>query len=287
MVDVALASCVTLPEPDLDEAPLVEALDARGIKAAAVAWDEPSIDWTQFSAVILRSTWNYWHHREAFLQWAEHVASAATLHNPPSIIRWNTHKQYLVELAALGIPTVPTALVAMGTSETLAEIGRDRGWSSVVVKPAISAGSYLTFRMDTSSEADGSKFNSLASERDLLVQPFIDSVGDYGERSIILIDGEITHAIRKTARFGGDDEAIRGPMAITDSERALAKLAIESIPVADGPLLYSRVDMAPDADGKPLLMELELTEPSLFFQQGPRALERLSDAIAALVSKNG
>jgi len=280
--DVAFATCRELPEPDWDAQPLAKAVQQRGLTSAEAAWDDPGVAWGDFRLVVLRSTWNYYLHHEDFLRWVEATASVATMHNPPAVVCWNTHKRYLIELAEKGIAVVPTEYVPTGANASLAELLARRDWQRAVVKPAVSAASHMTFAMTAASSSDQTQFNALCSERDMLVQPFVASVTGYGERSVVVIDGEISHAVRKSPRFGGEDESVKGPLDISQAEADLALSALEAIsPPHEGPLLYARVDMAPDESGAPMLMELELTEPSLFFDKGPGSAAKFASAIAA------
>jgi hypothetical protein len=283
--EVALATCRNLPEPDPDAAPLLRALSRAGIDAAFVAWED-DFDWARVPLTLLRSTWNYPRHAEAFLAWADRVASVSDLWNPIEAVRWNLHKGYLLELERHGVPVAPTVLVRRGEDAPLSGILRSRGWSDVVVKPAVSAASFLTERFSGSEvEAGEAHLRSLAAQRDVLVQPYLPSVEVYGERSLVWVEGELTHAVRKTPRFSGEDEAVGGrAVAIAPAEAALAKRAIA---VAPGPLLYARIDVAPGPAGEPVVMELELIEPSLFFGQGPAALERIVGGLAARLGRGG
>jgi hypothetical protein len=275
---VRIATCLTLPEPDPDEQLLLGALAARGVDATMCAWDDPSVDWDAPVPTVIRSTWNYHFAREAFVAWAERASRAAPLHNPAHVVTWNSHKRYLVELESRGVAATPTELVERGETAELGEILARRGWQRVVVKPAVSGGSFATRRFDRTQLVDGQAFlvEQLAA-RDMMVQQYLESVDGYGERSLVHIDGEITHAIRKTPRFSGDDEAVTGPLPIMDDERALAAAALAPF---DGQLLYGRVDLARDAHNIPRVMELELIEPSLFLLQHRPALDRLVEAIA-------
>ena len=274
-IDVALASCARLPEPDPDAAPLNAALEAAGLSFATLAWDDPDVDWRSPRLVVLRSTWNYYRDRPRFLEWA---AGIEALVNPLPVIRWNTHKRYLLDLAAAGIATVPTVLIERGSAASLPDLGS----GDLVIKPAVSAASFETHRL--SAGGDDAAFRRLVAERDVLVQPFIESVSTRGERSIIAIGGVITHSVRKAPRFGDDAESITGPHPIDPGDRALAEAALAYL--ADrfgGPLLYARIDCVRDAAGAPALAELELTEPSLFFDHGPEALARFVAGIQALL----
>ncbi len=279
-IDLAVASCRVLPEPDPDAAPLAAALAKAGLRAEVLAWDDPEVDWSRARACVLRSTWNYPEHPQAFRRWCESCADQTQLWNPLSAVTWNLHKGYLLDLEAAGVPTTPTELVGEGSTESLASILARRAWDDVVVKPAVSAGSYCTQRVRAAEgEVEGpgeAHLRALAARGDVLIQLYLQSVEDYGERALVWIDGELSHAVRKTVRWAGQDEQVSEAQPISDAEAALAERALA---VVEGELLYARVDVAPGPDGPPLVMELELIEPSLFFPQRPAALERYVDGI--------
>ncbi|HEY4176867.1 MAG TPA: hypothetical protein VGM90_08550 [Kofleriaceae bacterium] len=275
MIDLRIATCKELPEVDVDEAPLGRALAAAGIRAALLAWDDPSVDWDAPIPTLLRSTWNYALHVGAFLDWIERVARAAPLWNPPQIIRGNVHKAYLLDLAKRGVPTVPTQLLTRVPSADELSVLAGR----VVIKPEVGAGSLGTrlFEIPRDIDAALAHLATLTSGGAALIQPYVASVDDYGERSLVWIDGELSHAIRKTPRFSGDSESVSGPFPIADDERALATAALA--PYAEQ-LLYARVDLARDADGAPQIMELEMVEPSLFFARQPGSVEKFVNALS-------
>lgn len=283
-MDVAIATCQRLPEPDTDTPRYLSALERAGVTAELLAWDDPSAPFADARLVVIRSTWNYIHHLDRFLTWADGLG--ARLHNPPAVVRWNAHKRYLVELAAAGLATVPTVLIERGAARSLGGELATRGWADVVIKPAVSAGSYETRRVDAArvSADDEVWFQRILGQRDMLLQPFVRSVDGYGERSVVTLDGALSHAIRKSPRFAGGHEAVSSEaLPIADDERALAEAAMTFGARATGapaPLLYGRVDMARDEAGQPMIMELELIEPSLFFGQHPPAADAWAQAIA-------
>lgn len=269
-----VATCKTLPEPDPDEAPLAAALAAAGIDARMCAWDDDAEDWGAAIPTILRSTWNYSLARDTFLAWCDRVAATAPMLNPPAIAHANSHKRYLLELAARGVPTVPTTLVPRGGALGDAAAGAER----IVVKPAIGAGS-LGARVFAAAERDAAAAHvaEWSARGDVLVQPYLTSVEDYGERSLVWIDGAVTHAIRKEPRWSGGVEQVTGPHPIAVDERAVAEAALA--PWAET-ILYGRVDMARDAYGNPCVMELEMIEPSLFFAKNPGSADRFVDGLS-------
>jgi glutathione synthase/RimK-type ligase-like ATP-grasp enzyme len=273
-VKLRIATCRTLPEVDPDQEPLGRALAAARIDAALVAWDDPSADWDAPIPTIIRSTWNYPLALDAFLAWIDRASAAAPLLNPADVIRTNVKKRYLLDLKARGVATVPTQLAAAGVA---IEIDAKR----IVIKPEVGAGSLGTRLFDRDDPAAAVHLAELTRTGFALVQPFVASVDDYGERSLIWIDGQITHAIRKSPRFAGDIERVDGPVPIAPLERTLAEAALA--PFLDR-ILYARVDLARDDRGQPMIMELELVEPSLFFSRHPPALDRY---IRALIRKLG
>lgn len=275
---VALVTCANMPEPDLDREPLSDALAAAGLDARWLAWNDglsPEA-WGDYDLAVLRATWDYHLDLDRFLGWTGDVATRVRLLNPPDVIRANAHKSYLTALAARGVATVPTLLVSRDRPAPVAELALDRGWRDVVVKPAVSGGSFLTRRLRADDPDADAHLDAVLARGDALVQPYVSDVDDAGERALVWIDGVFTHAVRKSPRFVGDDERVTGPLPIADDERALATAALA--PLADR-LLYARVDLCRDAGGRPQVMELELIEPSLFLIQHPPALERLVAAI--------
>jgi hypothetical protein len=248
------------------------------VPAETRAWDDPTVDWSRARAAILRSTWNYVARYPAFMAWAERCAAVTRLWNPLPVIRWNSHKRYLLELAAAGIPVVPTHLAAQGTTVSLAEVAAS--WPEVVIKPAISAGSFATIRVARPDFAGGqAHLDALLPERDMFIQPYFPSVETRGERALIWIDGAFTHQIRKRSRFSGEAEYTSPPLPPDPDDLVVAQQVLAAAP---RPLLYARVDLAHDPAGRPHLMELELMEPSLYFTGIPAAAARLAQAIARL-----
>jgi len=272
MIPLRVATCVELPEPDVDEAPLAAALATGGFAAELVGWDDPAVDWDAPIPTLLRSTWNYPLVADAFLAWIDRASAAALLLNPADIVRDNLRKRYLLALAARGVPVVPTTLVERGQPYDLAGVAAPR----VVIKPEVGAGSLGTRLFDPRDPAAAVHLAELTAAGAALIQPYVASVEAYGERSLVWIDGALSHAIRKTPRFSGDSERVDGPFPITDDERAVATAALA--PIASR-ILYGRVDLARDDHDRPMVMELELIEPSLFFAHQPGSVDRFVAAL--------
>ncbi|WP_432836813.1 ATP-grasp domain-containing protein [Dactylosporangium sp. CA-092794] len=277
---VALVTCADLPGLDEDDQALIPALAARGIAAEPVAWDATGADWTGYDLAIVRNTWDYAKRRAEFLAWAHAVPRLA---NPAAVLEWNTDKRYLRELAAAGIPVVPTDWVEPGAAWTPAASGE------IVVKPAISAGSIDTGRYDLATQAEPAAAHVRRLQdagRLVMVQPYLGEVDTAGETALLYLGGAFSHAIRKGAILTGPYEAAAElyqeehiePRTPAAAERALADRVLGALPGPAGDLLYIRVDLLPSADG-PVVIEVELTEPSLFFATAPGSADRFAAAV--------
>ncbi|HUD41954.1 MAG TPA: hypothetical protein VMR06_08145 [Dokdonella sp.] len=294
-----IALATTPPARDLDEdmAPLLAALHAAGAQALAVDWDDGSVDWGGFDAVLPRSTWDYCERLPAFLDWTHRVAAATQLLNPADVIAWNTDKHYLRALAEAGIAIIPSSFAEPGDAADAvwdAFVDAHPGDADLVVKPAVGAGSRDAERHPRSARAAAVAHIArlLAAGRSALVQPYLDRVDVDGETALVHIDGRYSHAIRKgpllrraapatDALFAAERISAREPGA---DERALAERVLAAVPF-DGPLAYARVDLVRAGDSTPCLLELELVEPSLFFDHAPGSAARLAAAILCRVPR--
>lgn len=282
---IALATQTDLPDWEVDDKPFHAALDDLGIEHESVAWDDASADWSRYEGVVIRTTWDYTARCDAFVAWAESVENVSSLQNPSRVVRWNTRKTYLRDLESAGIPIVPTEWVLPGESGDIEEILERRGWDRGFMKPVIGSTAKGTLRFDRADLAAAqSHLDGLVEQSGAMVQPYLASVEREGEFSIIVFDGEASHAVRKVPvpgdyrvqdDFGASDE----PHDASAAERELARRAVADCGFED--LLYARVDFLRDDAGQPQLVELELVEPSLFFRHDPRSAIRFAEAVRA------
>ena len=213
---------ISLPEPDVDEELLLDALRAAGVDAQMSPWHESSA-WKRPAPTVIRSTWDYIHRLHSFAEWIVQISVVAPLWNPAQIIFDNLHKRYLLDLAERGVPVTPTTVLDRGCEVNLATLCAARGWNDIVIKPAVGAGSFETYRVRGSTEEAVGVLRRLLDERDVLVQPFLRSVEGHGERALVWIDGEFTHAVRKSPRFAGNDEQVSEAMPISAAERRVGE----------------------------------------------------------------
>ena len=277
---IALVTCRVLPRPDGDLPVLVEAFARRGVRAEVVVWDDPAVDWARFDAAIVRSTWDYVAKFDAFSRWIDASSRVTRLVNDRAVLRWNLHKGYLLALAALGVDIVPTTLVGCGAEVDWAPLFARFG--EIVLKPAVSAGSFATVRVAEGDAAAADDHRRTHPACDFLVQPLLRSVVEHGETNLVAFDGRPSHAMHKGARWSGDAEQSRGLVEPSGAEMALARRAFDALDALGlGVPAYARIDMAAGSDGRPWLMELELLEPSLFLDRLPAAGDALVDRVCA------
>jgi glutathione synthase/RimK-type ligase-like ATP-grasp enzyme len=267
---------------DQDLHPLVAALARANVPAEVVLWDTPGLDWSRYSLVLIRSTWDYVTRYSEFLAWCDRVAAVTKLANPADLVRWNTDKRYLRDLELKGIPVVPTVFVGPGES---------CAWPAgeCVVKPTVSAGAVNTerFAPDASDAAKVFLVTLLEQGMTAMVQPYLSSVDARGETALVYFHGEYSHSFRKGPILKGAKDMQAGLFAAenltatepTAAERELAEAVMHQIPGGRSRTLYARVDLILDEAGQPCLLELELTEPSVNFDLAPGSADRFAQAL--------
>ncbi|MDQ1656938.1 MAG: hypothetical protein QOD41_2021 [Cryptosporangiaceae bacterium] len=277
MTVVVLATCADLPGMDTDNALALPALAAAGVDARVARWDDPAEDWSGCDLVVIRSTWDYTTRVGEYLRWAESVPRLA---NPAKVLRWNTDKRYLRDLEAAGVPVVPTTWIEPGGAPVLP------GSGEYVIKPAVSIGALDTGRYRAGADDDPARAHLgrlLGAGRTVMIQPYLGAVDTAGETSLLYLGGTFSHGARKAALLDGPDQGEREyrDQVITAREPSAAEHAVAGAALAQvgGDLLYARVDLVPGPDGEPLLLELELTEPSLFFGMDPGSPARFAEAV--------
>jgi O-ureido-D-serine cyclo-ligase len=290
-VSIALVSARAARDLDEDLPPLIAAFRARNEAVSVVDWDDASVDWRAFEMALLRSTWDYATRLPEFLDWLERTAQLTQLVNPPAIVRWNIDKHYLEDLARAGVPTVPSEFVEPGqdAAHALRQFQARHGAGELVVKPAIGAGSRDAQRHRGPERAaiETHVRRLIDAGRSALMQPYLERVDEHGETALIYFAGRFSHAIRKGALLrtgeGPTDQLFAAetiaPRAPTTEELRVGELALRAIP--SGPLLYTRVDLIRDASDQPRVLELELTEPSVFLLHDVAAANRFAAAILA------
>ncbi|MEL6394478.1 MAG: hypothetical protein AAFQ71_00620 [Planctomycetota bacterium] len=269
----------------LDDDPVfVEALNGAGAAGELVNWDDPH-DWSGFDAVVIRSPWDYFDKRAAFRDWVDHVDTVSLLLNPARIVHINDDKMYLRDLRERGIPIVPTEFIDPASPRAARDVAAEHGWVKIAIKSALGGGASGLLVTEPTDEAERHLVALLAAGP-VLIQPFLESIYDTGEVSVVLIGGEYSHAVRKTPTGGDHRVQIEygGRYELAEPSEAAIDVALRTFACFPEGALYARIDMLePDSD--PKVIEAELVEPELFFRMLPESADRMArltlDRIAA------
>ncbi|MCB9838906.1 MAG: hypothetical protein H6813_06165 [Phycisphaeraceae bacterium] len=280
---IALATCKSHPGFCAnDDAPLLEAFLAQGADAQLICWDDETTDWSAFDAVIIRTTWDYSDRLDEYLAWVDHAHNVARLINPPDIVRANLDKTYLRDLERAGVPIVPTRWIEPHESDDLRAILRATGWPELIIKPVVGAGASGLGRFTIDQLDEAAAHTSAQLQRGVVMaQPLLESIRTTGETSIVLLDGEYSHAVRKVPAPGDIRVQIEfgGRYTLVDPAPEAIDIAIGAhnhTAGAHAPLLYCRADLVEPTPGDHRIIEFEAVEPELFFPMAPRSAERFA-----------
>jgi glutathione synthase/RimK-type ligase-like ATP-grasp enzyme len=283
---VALVTCREALGIDYDMPLLLEAVRATGVAVDEVCWDDESIDWSTYNHIVIRSTWDYHRRYDEFMHWVRTVSAVSTISNSVDVITWNTDKHYLAEVAEMGLPVVPTVFIEPDQDDWLNSARELLARGDVVVKPAISAGSNDTERHSNINAAQTHIAELLSAQRSVMLQPYMADVDVESETGLVFIDGKFSHAFAKGpllaqaknmsgGLYAEEEIGVRQPTA---EQLLIGERAVKWLTSRFGNLLYARVDLLPTAQG-PVIIEIELTEPSLYLLLHPQAATELAHAL--------
>jgi len=270
-----------------DDDLLIGALARRGLSAVRVDWARDDVDWSAFRTAVFRTTWDYFDRFADFMAWLERVEPLTRLCNSAAIVRWNLDKHYLRDLAARGVPVVPSLFLERGEPASLAGLLAETGWSEAVIKPCVSGAARHTYRVNRATAAAVQRvIDPLLACESFLLQPFVADVVTTGEDTLVAIAGRVTHGLRKRAKPGDfrvqDDHG--GTVHHLEPSVEQVEFAERALAACDEVPAYGRVDLVRLDDGSLAVMELELVEPELWLRLHPSAAEAMATAIAARIS---
>ncbi len=282
------------PEPNeqflidllLEDQLLMNALEQIGLKTARVAWDDPKFDWKTTKCAIFRSTWNYIDHFKKFTNWLNYVSTKTQLINSAKTIKWNSDKHYLIELKEKGIHIAPTLFLEINQPQNLAKLHQETNWENTILKPVISASGKNTYKITTENiEYLDRKFKFLNKEEAYMLQPFQTNIVKRGEISIMMINGQFTHAVLKIAKAGDFrvQSNFGGSVQIYHPSQTEILFATSTLDALEVIPIYARIDVFYDNDNELALAELELIEPELWFRLFPKAVDFFAEAVLNLV----
>ncbi|MFD8212285.1 RimK family alpha-L-glutamate ligase [Streptomyces sp. NPDC059697] len=294
MISLALVTDATSLPIDYDMPPLLDACKEVGFAPEVVFWDDPAVTWSRFDAVLMRSPWTWVDRLPEFMARCEEISAATHLLSPMPLVRWALDKRYLQDLAALGVPVAPTQVVAPGEQPSAAVrdfLAAHPEAGEFVIKPSNACYSRDVQRYARQKADDATQHVARLHQNGshVILQPYIESVDREGEIDLTYFDGAYSHAIHKGAMLMPDGTVnvptleYRKARVADEDERAVAAAALEAAAASLGiepPLLYGRVDLIRDRDGKPMVLEMELCEPSLNLSFSEGSALRFARALA-------
>lgn len=283
---IAFATCSDLPNLEPDDRLALPWLQQMQIDVVPAIWNDTTICWQAFDAVVIRSTWDYYRNYGAFVQWFDHLQSTGIpVWNPVPLMRWNMDKRYLQTLEQQGIPIVPTVWLAQGAEILLSDTLASNDWTEAIIKPAISAGAFLTWRTSLEQAlTDQHRLQAALDHSDVLIQPFVHTICTEGEWSFIFLGGSYSHTVVKRPQTGDFrvQEEHGGSTQMVVPSAVLRSQAQAVVDCLTEEWLYARVDGVV-VNGTLLLMELELIEPTLFLAHDAFAPQRFAQALGQVV----
>ena len=282
---IALATAAYLPNGSDDDQVLIAAMRSAGLTPISVIWDQPA-EWSSFDVVVLRSIWDYHLKYQRFLEWLDHLdRTGVPVYKSTDVVRWNADKRYMLELEQRGVRITPTVLSATGDERDLAEIARETGWRHLVVKPTVASTGYETWMTDAPVTASAdTRLREQRARMNVLVQEFASGVHE-GEVSMVFLNGEYSHSVIK--RAAGDEFRVHiehgGTVESVEPSPAQIAWARSVVATIERPWIYARVDAVNDSSG-PMVMELELLDPELFFKYNADAADQFIRAIKPVSS---
>jgi len=294
MKTLALVTSASSLPIDFDMPLLLQACRTLGLQAEVCDWEDPAVAWNRFDAAVLRSPWNYVDALPAFMSWCDRVAGMTRLFNPPRVARWSLDKRYLADLARRGVPVVPSGFVAPNQDAQTALhrfLQQQPGAAELVVKPTVGAYSRDVQRFPRDAADRALAYVQLLQGRGqhVILQPYLRAIERDGETNLAFFDGHYSHAIRKSAMLMADGtvhvptQDLRQARHADAAEQAVASAALRAAAAQlelEEPLLYARVDLIRGDDGQPMVLELEICEPSLNLPFAEGSALRFAQAMA-------
>ena len=266
----------------LEDQLVADALKDLGLKVKRLSWDDPVFDWSSAASVLFRTTWDYFDRFNEFSKWLNRISAETTLFNSEKLIRWNLDKHYLNDLSAKGTHTPATLFLEKGTKGNLSSHIKNTGWYDAILKPCVSGSARHTYRVTPENVQSHEKvFSELISQESMMLQPFQRNIVEQGEISLMIFNGEYTHAVLKKAKKGDfrvqDD--FGGTVALYEASQKEIAFALTAVEHCPEPPMYARVDIFTDNEGKLAVSELELIEPELWFRLCPEAAPKMAKAL--------
>ena len=267
---------------------VMDGLEKLNLKTIKKDWNDHKFKWSSTKSAIFRSTWDYFDQFSNFRNWLDIVKDQCFLINPYEQINWNLDKHYLLDLQKKDLPIVESVFVSKKKELDLETISKSKNWKNIVVKPTISGAARHTYHLKKNEIKNfQNKWLSLTNDEDFMVQEFQKNILSSGEIAVMLFGGEYSHSVLKKAKkgdfrvqddFGGSVEIINPSTEIID----LAEKTVKSLKTMP---LYARVDIILDNGNSPVISELELIEPELWFRFKEESAYKLAEIVKDFLNK--
>lgn len=267
---------------------VMDGLEKLNLRTIKKDWNDTNFNWSSTKSAIFRSTWDYFDQFSNFRNWLELVKEQCYLINPYEQINWNLDKHYLLDLQKLDLPIVESVFVSKKTQLNLETISKSKNWKDIVIKPTISGAARHTYHLKNDEiKKFQDKWLSLTNNEDFMVQEFQKNILSTGEIAVMIFGGEYSHSVLKKAKkgdfrvqddFGGSVEKINPSLEIIE----LAEKTVKSLKTMP---LYARVDIIFDNGSNPVISELELIEPELWFRFKEESAYKLAEIVKDFLNK--
>ena len=261
---------------------VMEGLEKLNLRTIKKDWNDTNFNWSSTKSAIFRSTWDYFDQFSNFRNWLDLVKDQCYLINPYQQINWNLDKHYLIDLQKLDLPIVESVFVSKKTNLNLETISKSKNWKDIVIKPTISGAARHTYLLKNDEIKNfQEKWLSLTNMEDFMVQEFQNNILSSGEIAVMLFGGKYSHSVLKKAKkgdfrvqddFGGSVEKINPSLEIIQLAEKTIK-SLKTIPI------YARVDIIFDNNNRPVISELELIEPELWFRFKEDSAYKLAEIV--------
>ena len=284
---VALLSTDNLEDFFVYDDMLAEPLAEHGWQTQTISWQADNVNWADYALVIVRSTWDYQQQPERFMQKLEEINQQTRLENPLALMQWNLDKRYLQTLQADGVPVIPTLWMEQFQPRTLLQAFDEFAVDTLIIKPTVSANADDTYRLTKESlSAYESRLQNTFSQRPHMIQPFVNAIVEEGEYSLFYFADQLSHSILKTP--AKDDFRVQeehgGQLQSMKADERMQYIAQQALAALPEPALYARIDMVRHA-GDWAIMEVELIEPSLYFNLDSKAPRRFVEAMLGYLER--
>lgn len=267
---------------------LLDFLKKKGLTISREIWNDPLVNWADYDLAILKSPWDYFDRISEFYTWLNKLEDLdLRLLNPSKVVKWNSDKHYLSEIAASGLRVTPTIYLEKDDKPDLFECFSTLRTETLIIKPCISGGSKNTIKVKAETlEELSPQIHGYLAEEAYMVQPFLSEIESCGEWSFLFFGGKFSHSLLKKAKpgdfrvqhyLGGSIHAEPAPVHLLEAAQKYADKFAKDC-------LYARVDGV-EVNGEFMLMELELIEPFLFMFTNPDSYKNYYLALCAMIEK--